>query len=128
MEDPVENPYFNISMYEREFEILKDLEFDVDIEHPVIIAALERLNKMYTLPSSDAYKSIAETLHKIALNLRNAPSLDMDAAAIKSVMTIAKEFKDVKKTFDESRRDMIIESKENKNPRQRGNVEVAYDE
>jgi len=123
------NPYFNYSTYEKEFIILKDLECDFPIEHPVVIKALERLSEMYTLPSSTAYQVIAESLNKIASNIKNSMTMDMDSNTIKSVMTAASNFKDLKKTFDETRQDLIVEEKQqNLGPKVRGNSQIAYDD
>jgi hypothetical protein len=121
------NPYFNYSQYEKEFKILEDLECSFDIEHPVVLKALERLREMYTLPSAMAYSTIAETLHKVASNIRNSSSIEMDQQSIKNIMTAAAGFKDLKKVFDESRRDLIIESKQAEVARVRGGAQKGYD-
>lgn len=121
------NPYFNYSQYEKEFKILEDLECQFDIEHPVVLKALDRLREMYTLPSASAYSTIAETLHKVASNIRNSSNVDMDQQTIKSIMSAAAGFKDLKKVFDESRRDLIIESKQAEVARVRGGAQEAYD-
>ncbi len=123
------NPYFNYSTYDKEFTILKDLECDFDIEDPIIIKAVERLTEMYTLPSSTAYQVIAESLVKIASNIKNSMSVEMDAGTIKSVMTAASSFKELKKTFDETRQDLIVEEKkQDLGPRTRGGSVTAYDD
>lgn len=122
------NPYFNYSLLDREFRILKDLECNFDIEDELILKALERLTEMYTLPSSVAYMVIGESLHKIASNLKNASSLDMDQTMIKSIMTAAANFKDLKKAFDETRKDLIIEETTKKERRIRGDSKAAYDD
>lgn len=123
------NPYFNYSSYDKEFTILKDLECEFNIEDPVILHALERLEEMYTLPSSTAYQVIAESLNKIASNIKNSMTMDMDSTTIKSVMTAASTFKDLKKTFDETRHDLITEEKvEDLGPRNRGGSKSAYDD
>jgi hypothetical protein len=127
--DSISNPYMNYSIYEREFKVLKDLECDFDIEDPLIVYAKERLTEMYELPSSKAYKVISELFNKIASNLIGVSPMGLDAAKIKSIQETAGKFKENKKLFDETRRDMVIEEGENKRAaRNRGNISDAYDD
>lgn len=121
------NPYFNYSLYDREFKILEDLECTFDIEHNLILHAKTRLNEMYQMPSSLAYTLISETLSRIASECINSASLTLDPPAVKSIMDTAKSFRDLKKQFDESRKDLMIENETTPGPRNRGNITSAYD-
>ncbi len=122
------NPYFNYSVFEREFKILEDLECNFDIENPIIIKAVERLTELYTMPSSFAYTTISETLYKIASEIRNSVAVDLNPTVVKSVLDTAKVFREIKKEFDESRKDVIIESRTAVKTRIRGGSNTAYDD
>lgn len=125
--ESTKNPYFNYSMFEREFKILKDLECDFDIEHPIILKAEERLIEMYTTASSLAYTTISETLFKVSSEIRNSVAVDLSPTVIKSILDTAKGFREIKKEFDENRKDVIIESRSVK-ARVRGGSKTSYDD
>jgi hypothetical protein len=58
----------------------------------------------------------------------NSASITLEPASIKAIMDMAKSFRDVKKQFDESRKDLVIENETIQGPRNRGNITSAYDD
>lgn len=121
------NPYFNTSIYEREFTVLEDLECTFDIEDPLIVEAKKRLHVIYDLPSSKAYTVISEALNQIATQIISVGIMDWDPVKIKVLQESAKVFKDLKKQFDETRQDIVTQAAVEKTAKTRGNVKKAYD-
>lgn len=127
--ESISNPYFNYSIYEREFKVLADMECDFDIEDPLIVIAKKKLSELYELPSSKAYVMISEMLNQMANQVHAFSMIDMDPAKAKSLRDMALGFSDLKKQFDQQRRDMIVEEKDGKRvARNRGGLKSAYDD
>ena len=118
-----ENPYFNRPPDDRESEVLKDLDARFDIEHPVILHALERTKKLYETPTVRAYYGISSMLEKLGVFMSTQEITDGRDGNITAMINAAKNFDQIRKSFKGVAKDLA----EEQSSRARGGTDLGYD-
>lgn len=119
-----ENPYVNRPGDDLEEEILKDLEADFSTEDDVVLEALEKAKSLYETPSMRAYVAISKMLDNLAIFMETQEITDGRDGNITAMVSAAKNFSAVRKSFKEIAKDVEEESA----LRNRGGGKIAYDE
>lgn len=118
-----ENPYANIKEEDREEKILRDLQPKFDIEDSKILLAIDKCKDMYETPTQRAYDSIKMMLEKLNVYLQTTEITDGRDGNVTSMLRIAKEFKQVRDSFQGILEDVEKEQE----VMARGKSKIPYD-
>jgi thioredoxin-related protein len=119
-----ENPYFNRPQDGVEREILRDIGADFEIEHPTIVAAVQRGKVLYETPTVRAYEGISNMLEELANYMNTVTITDGRDGNIAAIVNAAKNFDSIRKSFKGVAKDL----EEEQSSRARGGTRVAYDD
>lgn len=123
---PDDNPYADVPYEEREEQILRELEIDIDSNDPIIKEALESVAKKYETTFFVLYTGMKEYLNKMGKLLKTtAPTLDGKDSNAANVRQFIKEYNALSVNFKQSYRDF---DEEVGNSRLRGGGRASYDE
>ena len=121
-----DNPYADVPYPEREEQIIRELELDIDSSDPIIASALESVALKYESTFYILYKGIKEYLNKAgrAMALLN-PDFNGKDGNIASVRQFIKEYNAMSINFKQAYRDF---DEEIGNSRIKGGGRAGYDE
>jgi len=119
-----QNPYFNRPELDLEDEVLEDIEADFSTEDSAIRYAKARLTEFYTTPTMRAYNAMKAMLDKLSTYLETEEITHGRDGNITAIVNAAKNFHQLKKSFDGIANDMEEESQS----RARGGADLAYDQ
>lgn len=123
---PDDNPYADVPFEEREEQILRELELDINSEDVIIKEASECIEKKYETTFYALYTGMKEYLNKMGKLLKTtAPTLDGKDSNAANVRQFIKEYNALSVNFKQAYRDF---DEEVGNSRLRGGGKAAYDE
>lgn len=123
---PDDNPYADVPYDEREEDILRDLDLDIDTSNPIIKDALLCVQKKYETTFYILFTGIKEYLNKMGKKLKLLePTMDGKDANSANVRMFIKEYSAMSINFKSAFRDFDEEAG---NSRNKGGGRSAYDE
>lgn len=122
-----DNPYADVPDSDREEQIIKDLElFNVDLESPIILKALECVKEKYFTTFYGIYIGIKAVLDNMGKELRIIkPDFNSKDGNANAIIAFTKNYEVLNKSFKAAYRDF---DEETGNVRVRGGGKLAYDE
>lgn len=125
MSDPSPlNPYTYIREFERPDKILKDIQPEFDFDDVLIVRAIEKCKEMYTTPVHRSYQAISTMMDNLNDYISNTQISDGKDGNITAMFNIAKNFKQLKDSFESILKDALEETK----IKSRGVSKVSYDQ
>jgi len=118
-----DNPYSNTKDEDREEKILRDLQPKFDIEDSKILYAIEQCKELYETPTVRSYNSIKAMLEKLNHYLVNTEITDGRDGNVGSMLRIAKDFKQVRDSFQ----GILNDVEEENSVLARGKSKIPYD-
>jgi hypothetical protein len=122
--NPNDNPFFYTPDDDKEELILEELNAEFSVEDEEIIQAKEFCDKMYSTPTSRAYKGMQRALDKIAKYLDTTSITDGKDGNITQIRAVAKDFDAIRQSFKGVYKDLQDEQQAHV----RGNIRTAYDQ
>ena len=119
-----ENPYFNVKHDLREEVVLLDIEGEIDIEHDLIIEAVDKATILYETPTVRAYKGITTMLDNLTEYMETTQVTAGRDGNINSLLRIAKEFDAIRQSYKGVAKDLEAEQETHV----RGSQQLGYDQ
>lgn len=122
--NPDVNPFFDVPEIDKEELIIKQLNLKVSLESPLIIKALDLLNKLYDTPTRRAYMGIKQMLDNLASYMATASITHGRDGNITALVNAAAKFDEVRNSFKGAYKDLMAEQQSSV----RGGLGLAYDQ
>ncbi len=119
-----ENPFANVPEVDKEGLILKQVGGKFSTDEPAVFEGLEVAKKLYETTAYITYLSIKVALENLGRYLRTTQITDGRDGNVTSIMKIAKEFEDVRRSFNAAYKAF----KEEDNTTSRGGQDIGYDQ
>jgi len=119
-----DNPYFHMQEYEKEEQILEDIDADFSTEDELIVEARKHAYTMYETPTVRAYNGLKIALDNIADYMAHTSISDGKDGNIGQIRAVAKDFDHIRQSFKGVAKDLADEQETHV----RGGQNMAYDQ
>lgn len=122
--NPDINPFFNVPDVEKEDLILQEIQADFSPEDDLIVAALEKLRKLFETRTYRLYRSFGVMLDRLGKYMESTPIEHGRDGNISALVQAAKNIDAIRQSFKGVERDHLEEMK----TQVRGGQQLAYDQ